>query len=75
MKTVVPKPEDATASVRIKPVHETSASSKAPPSQPPVFDHSGYSNSSASSGMFLACSCRLCYSLPLLDYLWQAPAS
>ena len=53
MKTVIPKPEDAAASVLIKPVQETPASSQASPSQPPVCGHSGYSNSSASSGMFI----------------------
>ena len=49
MKTLVPKSEDAAASVAIRPVRETSSSSQASQSQSPGLGHSGYSNSSASS--------------------------
>lgn len=51
MKTVVPKPEDAAASVPVKPVRETPAGGQTPHSQPPGIGHSSHSNSSASSGM------------------------
>ena len=49
MKTVVPKPEDAAASVAIRPVREAPSSSQASQSLSPGSGHSGYSNSSASS--------------------------
>ena len=53
IKTLVPNPEDAAASVAIRPVREASSSSQASQSQSPGSGHSGHSNSSASSsGMF-----------------------